>query len=129
MCYQKRHEKDCHHWGGIEEHRLLETNREVDEVINKITELNDLVYAGSAVVTEMLGVKKEKAQEQNHGEKENRSTSKQRPWTKLNKDHRHINTVIEKKNIKMKHKYGLERSYKMKQKGVTSSKRGNPGKN
>ena len=46
---------------GIEKHRLLEATRKVDKVMNKIdvgniTELNDLVYAGSAVVTEMLGV-------------------------------------------------------------------------
>ena len=46
---------------GIEKHRLLEATRKVDKVMNKIdfgniTELNDLVYAGAAVVTEMLGV-------------------------------------------------------------------------
>ena len=39
----------------------METTRKVDEVMNKIgieniTELNDLVYAGAVVVTEMLGV-------------------------------------------------------------------------
>ena len=41
---------------GIEKHRLLSATRKVDEVMNKIevgniTELNDLVYAGVAVVT------------------------------------------------------------------------------
>ena len=50
---------------GIEKHRLLEATRKVDEVMNKIevgsiTELNDLVYAGAVVVTEMLGVKNRK---------------------------------------------------------------------
>ena len=41
---------------GIEKHILLEAIRKVDEVMNKIeigniTKLNDLVYAGAAVVT------------------------------------------------------------------------------
>ena len=51
---------------GIEKHGLLEATRKVDEVMNKIevgniTELNDLVYAGAGVVTEMLGVKNTKS--------------------------------------------------------------------
>ena len=80
---------------GIEKHRLLEATRKVDEVMNKIevgniTKLNDLVYAGAVVVTEMLGVKQ------------------------LNKDLRHISTLIERKNIKKKHKDGTERRYKIK---------------
>ena len=41
---------------------------------------------------------------------ENGSTSKK----KLNKDLGHINTLIEKKNIKKKYEDGLERRYKMK---------------
>ena len=50
---------------GIEKHKLLETTRKVLEVMNtigvgNITELNDLVYAGALVVTEMLGVKNRK---------------------------------------------------------------------
>ena len=68
---------------GIEKHRLLEATRKVDEVMNKIevgniTELNDLVYAGSVVFTKILGVKN-----RTMVEKENGSTSKitkQRPW-------------------------------------------------
>ena len=41
---------------GIEKHILLEAIRKVDQVMNKIeigniTKLNDLVYAGAAVVT------------------------------------------------------------------------------
>ena len=44
---------------GIEKQRLLGATRKVDEVLDKIevgniTELNDLVYTGAAVVTEML---------------------------------------------------------------------------
>ena len=46
---------------GIEKHRLSEATGKVDEVMNKIevgniTELNDLVYAGAMVITEMLRV-------------------------------------------------------------------------
>ena len=53
---------------GIEKHRLLEATRKVDEVMNKIeveniTELNDLVYAGAAVVTGMLRAKNRKSTE------------------------------------------------------------------
>ena len=95
---------------GIEKHRLLETTRIVNEVMNKtdvgnITEPNDLVYAGAIVVTEMIGIK-------------NRKSTGMEPWWKrrmdtqvkqLNKDLGHINTLTERKNIKKKHKDGLER--------------------
>ena len=51
---------------GIEKHRLLEATTKVDEVMKKIeagkiTELNDLVYAGAVVVMDMLGVKNRKS--------------------------------------------------------------------
>ena len=51
---------------GIEKHRLLEATRKVDEVMNKsedgnITELNDLVYVGAVVITDMLGVNNRKS--------------------------------------------------------------------
>ena len=104
---------------GIEKHRLLEAARNVDEVVNKtevgnITELNDLLHAGAVVVTEMLGVKKRK------------STGMESWWKRrmeaqvkqLNKDLGHINTLIERKNIKKKHKGGLERRYKLKRRGL-----------
>ena len=81
----------------------MEATRKLDEVINKtevgnITELNDLVYAGAVVVTEMLGVK-------------NRKSTGMETWWKrrmeaqvkqLNKDLVHINTLTEYKNIKEK---------------------------
>ena len=105
---------------GIEKHRLLEATRKVDEVMNKtevgnITELNDLAYAGAVVVTEMLGIK-------------NRKGTGMEPWWKrrmeaqvkqLNKDLGHINTLTERKNIKKKHKDGLERRYKLERRGLT----------
>ena len=102
---------------GIQKHRLLEATRKVDEVMNKIefgniTEMNDLVYA--VVVTEMLGVK-------------NRKSTGMEPWWKrsmetqveqLNKYLGHNNAMIERKNIKKKQKDGLERRYKLKQRGL-----------
>ena len=77
--------------------------------IGTITELN-LVYAGAIVVTEMLGVKNAK------------NTKMELCWKRrmeaqakqLKKDLGHNNTLIKKKNIKKKHKDGLERRNKMK---------------
>ena len=80
---------------GIERHGLLEATRNLDEVMKKIevgniTELNDSVYAGAVVVTEMLVVK-------------NRKSTGMEPWWKrrmetqvkqLNKELGHINTLI-----------------------------------
>ena len=72
--------------------------------VGNITERND-VHAGAAVVTEMFGVK-------------NRKSAGIEPWWKtrmeaqlkeLNRDLGHINTLIERKNLKRKHKDGLER--------------------
>ena len=50
---------------GIEKYKLSEATRKVDEVMNKIevgniTELNDLLYAGTVLVTGILGVKNRK---------------------------------------------------------------------
>ena len=99
---------------GIEKHKLLEATRKVDEVMNKtevgnITEMHDLVYAGAVVVTEVLGVKNRNC------------TGMEAQVKQLNKDLGHINTLIERKNIKKKHKDGMERRYKLKQR----DKRGN----
>ena len=81
--------------------------------IENITELNHLVYAGAVVVTEMLGIK-------------NRKSTRMEPWCKrrmeaqvkqLSKYFGHINTLIERENIKKKHRNGLERIYKLKGRG------------
>ena len=40
----------------------------------------------------------------------------------LNKDLRHINSLIERKNIKKKHEDGLKRRYKMKQRGLPETR-------
>ena len=104
---------------GIEKHRLLEATRKINEVMNKtevgnITEVNDLVYAGAVVVTEMLEVK-------------NRKSTGMEPWWKrrmeaqvkqLNRNLGHINTLIERKNIKKNRKDELERRYKLKRRGL-----------
>ena len=104
---------------GIEKHRLMEATRKVDEVMTKtevgnITELNDLVYDAAIVVTEMLEVK-------------NRKGTGMEPWWKrrmeaqvkqLNKNLGHINTLTERQNMKQKHKDGLERRDKLKQRGL-----------
>ena len=99
---------------GIEKHRLSEATRNVDEVMNNtevgnITELNDLVYAGAVVATEMLGVK-------------NRKNTEMEPWWKrrmetqvkqLNKDLGHIVTLIESKNIRRNMKLDWKEDIKL----------------
>ena len=94
----------------------MKVSKSVDEVMNKIevgniTKLNDLVNAGAVVVTKMLGVK-------------NRKSTRMKPWWKgrietqvkqLKKDIGKINTLIERKHIKKKHKDGLGWIYKMRE--------------
>ena len=92
---------------GIKKYTLLGASRKLDEVMNKvevgnITELNDLVYAGPKVVTEMLGVKNTKSAGMEQWWKRRMEAQVKQ----LNKDLGHI-----KKN----NKDGLERRYKMKQ--------------
>ena len=58
---------------GVEKGKLYAAVKKVDNVIgkmkvNNITETNDLIYCGAAVVTEMLGVKsKSKEKRKDHG--------------------------------------------------------------
>ena len=82
--------------------------------VGNITELNDLVYAGAVVATEMLGV-------------ENRKGTGIDTWWKrrmeaqvkqLNKYLGHINTLTERKNMEKKQKDGLKRRYKLKRRGL-----------
>ena len=84
-------------------------------VTTDITATNDLIYAGSVIVNEMVGVKR----------KEN-YTSKQ-PWwkrrleqqvTDLNRDLGRVNAMIQGKKIKQKHRHDLQNRYKTKQKGL-----------
>ena len=73
------------------------------------------MYALAAVVTDLVGVKRE-----------NRQTSKE-PWWKgrlenlvkiLNKDLGRVNALIQQKTIKKKHKDTLQRRYKIQQEGL-----------
>ena len=88
---------------GMEKHGLLETTRKADEVLNEtevgnITELNDIVFAGALVVTEILGVKiRKNARMEPLWKRRMEAQVKQ-----LNKDLGRINTLIERKNVKKK---------------------------
>ena len=88
---------------GMEKHGLLETTRKADEVLNEtevgnITELNDIVFAGALVVTEILGVKiRKSARMEPLWKRRMEAQVKQ-----LNKDLGRINTLIERKNVKKK---------------------------
>lgn len=49
--------------GGIQIHGLQITTKRVDKILAKvqvsdITQINDLIYAGSALVTELIGIRK-----------------------------------------------------------------------
>ena len=99
---------------------MKEVTKKVDAVLEKIetndiTTTNDLMYAGAAVVTDLVGVKRG-----------NRQTRKE-PWWKrrlenqvkmLNKDLVRVNVLIQQKTIKKKHKDTLQRRYKIQQKGL-----------
>ena len=61
----------------------------------------------------------------------NRKTKRMQPWckrrieaevTQLNKNYGNINTLIERKNMKKKHKDRVERRYKMKRRGLPVTK-------
>ena len=87
-----------------------------DEVINKIevgniTELNDFWCCSGH--RNVRSQEKKKHMNGTMVEKENGSTSK-----RFKKTLGHINTLIERKNIKKKHKDGLERRYKLKRRGL-----------
>ena len=105
---------------GVEKGKLYAAVKKVDNVIgkikvNNITETNDLIYCGAAMVTEMLGLKsknKEKRKE---------------PWWKrrlegqvkdLNRDLGRVNALIERKAVKKKDVDSLQRKYKIKQNGL-----------
>ena len=105
---------------GIERSKLKHAVQTVNVVLGKIltidiTATNDLIYDGSVIVNEMVGVKR----------KEN-YTSKQ-PWLKrrleqqvtdLNRDLGRVNALVQGKKIKLKHTHDLQNRYKTKQKGL-----------
>ena len=108
---------------GVERRRLIDIVNRVDVVLGKvkvadITELNDLIYCGAALVTEIIGVK-------------SKATERKEPYWKrrlenqlnvLNKDLSRINLLIEGRSLKKKHADILQKRYKMKQKGLRTTK-------
>ena len=96
---------------------MKEVTKKVDAVLEKIetndiTTTNDLMYAGAAVVTDLVGVKRG-----------NRQTRKE-PWWKrrlenqvkmLNKYLGRVNVLIQQTTVKKKHKDTLQRRYKIQQ--------------
>ena len=90
---------------GVEKGRLYKVVKKVDSVMDKIkvysiTETNDLIYCGAALMTEMLGVNS------------NNKRKGKEPWWKrrlegqvkgLNRDLGLVNALIEKKTVKKQH--------------------------
>ena len=85
--------------------------------VGNFAELDDLIDAGAVIVTEKLEVKNRKSIGMEWWWK-NRMDA---PVKQLNKDLGHINTQIERKNTKKKHKDGLERRCKMKRRGLSET--------
>ena len=104
---------------GVDSKKLKEVVNKVNAVLGKvqvkdITHVNDLMYGGAALVTEMVGMRREQKE-------------KKEPWWRrrledqvrqLNKDLRRINNLIQQKKIKKKHQDFLQRKYKMKHKSL-----------
>eukprot|EP00112_Aurelia_sp_Birch-Aquarium-sp1_P022216 Seg6175.2 transcript_id=Seg6175.2/GoldUCD/mRNA.D3Y31 product="hypothetical protein" protein_id=Seg6175.2/GoldUCD/D3Y31 len=109
---------------GVDRASLNETVKKVDGVLGKlkiddITDTNDMIYYGAAIVCEIIGAKNKKID----GRKE--------PWWKkrlvrqikeMNKDLGRVNSLIDKKTVKKIHQDALQRKYKIKQKGLQIAK-------
>ncbi|XP_063594921.1 uncharacterized protein LOC134771895 [Penaeus indicus] len=109
---------------GIDRGKVMKAVQKVTAVLAKvvpkdISATNDLLYAGAAVVTEMVGMRNLA------------SSNKREPWWKrrlekqvreLNIDLGRVNTLIQNGKIKHKYKYDLERRYKVRQKGLKAIK-------
>ena len=82
--------------------------------LNNISQVNDLIYGGAAVVTEMVGMgKKPKERGVPWWRRRLENQVKQ-----LNKDLSRINNLIGQKTIKKKHRDYLQRKYRIKQKSL-----------
>ena len=109
---------------GIDRDKVKKAVQKVNAVLAKvmpkdISATNDLLYAGAAVVTEMVGMRKTV------------SCNRKEPWWKrrlekqvreLNIDLGRVNTVIQNGKIKRKYKNDLKRRYKIRQKGLKTVK-------
>jgi len=105
---------------GIEKGKLYAAVNKIDIVMGKvklsnITETNNLIYCGAALVTETLGIDR------------NSKRKRQEPWWKcrlegqirdLNRDLGRVNALFEKKAVKKKESDELQRKHKLKQKGL-----------
>ena len=108
---------------GVDKRKLENAVGKINEVLAKvvtfnITMTNDLIYAGAAVVTDMVGRKNR-----------NRNVNvKEPPWKKrlelkvkeLNKDLGRINVLIKKQKVKQRLEGSLQKKYKIKEKGLTT---------
>ena len=104
---------------GVDSKKLKEVVSMVNAVlgkvqVNDITDVNDLMYGGAALVTEMVGMRRKRKE-------------REEPWWRrrledqvrqLNKDLSRINNLIQQKKIKKKRHDSLQRKYKMKQKSL-----------
>ena len=109
---------------GIDKDKVKKAVQKVNAVLAKvmpkdISATNDLLYAGAAVVTEMVGMRKTV------------SCNRKEPWWKrrlekqvreLNIDLGRVNRVIQNGKIKRKYKNDLERRCKIRQKGLKTVK-------
>ena len=105
---------------GIDRVKVKKAVQKVTAVLAKvvpkdISATSDLLYAGAAVVTEMVGMRKTV------------SCNRKEPWWKrrlekqvreLNIDLGRVNTLIQNGKIKHKYKDDLERRHKIRQKGL-----------
>ena len=83
--------------------------------MSSITDVNDLIYCGAALVVELLKISI------------NNKRNRKEPWwkrrldeqvKKLHRDFGRMNALIEKKVVKKKESGALQRKYKLKQKGL-----------
>ena len=104
---------------GINKGKLKSTVKKVDTLMSKIeadniTTTNDIIYAGAALVTEMVGANKLKSKQKEPWWKRRLETKVR----EMNRDLGRINTLLEKKPIKKKHYERLKRKYNVKTKGL-----------
>ena len=109
---------------GIDGVKLKETVKKVNGVLEKlkidnITEMNDKIYYGAAMVCEILGFRKKKVHDWKEPWWKKRLTTQIR---EMNKDLGRVNALIDKKTIKKRHQDTLERKYKIKHKGLHVAK-------
>ena len=108
----------------VDKDRLQSLVQKVDVVLgkmktNNITDTNNLIYAGTVLTQELLGIR------------ETYQTAKREPWWKrrldrrvkeLCKDLSLVNILVEGKKIKQKHRTYLQNKHNVTQKGIATVK-------